>query len=180
MVWDRPYEKVQEGGFPFAKWFVGGKLNIVANALERHAGPRRAVVWEGDDGAIRTWTYAELRDQAQAVGDALRALGVKKGDAVGIYMPMVPEIVAAFFGCLSIGAVAVPVFSAFGAPALAVRLQDAEAKVLITADGVSRRGKTSPLKPEADLAVAQCPTITNVIVFRRLEIDIPMGPKDVK
>jgi acetyl-CoA synthetase len=180
VVWDRPYERVQEGGFPFAKWFIGGRLNIVANALERHAGPRRAVVWEGDDGGIRTWSYAELRDQAQAVGDALRALGVRKGDAVGIYMPMIPEIVAAFFGCLSIGAVAVPVFSAFGAPALAVRLQDAEAKVLITADGVSRRGKTSPLKPEADLAVAQCPSIRNVIVFRRLGIDVPMGPKDVE
>jgi acetyl-CoA synthetase len=180
VAWDRPYEKVQEGGFPFAKWFVGGRLNIVANVLERHAGPRQALVWEGDDGSARRWTYAELRDQAQAVGDALRALGVKKGDAVGIYMPMVPEIVAAFFGCLFIGAVAVPVFSAFGAPALAARLQDAEAKVLITADGVSRRGKRSPLKPEADLAVAQCPSIRNVIVFRRLGIDVPMGPNDVE
>src|SRR5688572_21450933 len=179
VVWDRPYDKVQEGGFPFAKWFIGGKLNIVSNALERHAGTRRAVVWEGDDGGVRTWTYAELRDQAQAVGDALRALGVKKGDAVGIYMPMVPEIVAAFFGCLSIGAVAVPVFSAFGAPALAVRLQDAEAKVLFTADGVSRRGKKSPLKPEADLAVKECPSVRKVIVLRRIGIDVPMGPNDV-
>jgi acetyl-CoA synthetase len=93
-------------------------------------------------------------------------------------MPMVPEIVAAFFGCLKIGAVAVPVFSAFGAPALAVRLQDSEAKVLFTADGVSRRGKKAPVKAEADLAVKECPSIRHVIVFKRLGIDVPMGPKD--
>ncbi|HYF01621.1 MAG TPA: AMP-binding protein [Planctomycetota bacterium] len=180
VVWDRPYEKVQEGGFPWATWFVGGKLNLVTNCLERRASQNRpALIWEGDGGERRTWTYAELRREALRVADALRALGVKPGDAVGIYMPMVPEIVAAFFGCLAVGAVAVPVFSAFGAPALAMRLRDAQAKVLFTADGVSRRGKQAPLKPEADLAVAECPSIEKVVVFRRLGIDVPMGPKDV-
>ncbi len=182
VVWDRPYTQVQDSskGFPWTRWFLGGKLNIAANCIDRHAGSRRiALVWEGDGGETRRWTYEELHTHVRLVAGALLSLGVKKGDAVGIYMPMVPEIVAAFFGCLSIGAVAVPVFSAFGAPALAVRLQDAEARVLFTADAVTRRGKTTLLKPEADLAVAQCPTIEKVIVFRRLGVEVPMGPKDV-
>jgi acetyl-CoA synthetase len=178
--WTRPYTRVQDSskGFAWTKWFVGGKTSIVANCLDPRDPKRPAIVWEGDDGAVRKWTYDELNRTVCRVADVLLAAGVRKGDAVGIYMPMVPEIVAAFFGCLKIGAVAVPVFSAFGAPALAVRLQDAGAKALFTADGVSRRGKKTPLKPEADLAVAQCPTIRNVFVFRRLGIEVPMGPRD--
>lgn len=180
VVWDRPYEKVREGGFPFAKWFVGGRLNIVTNCIDRHPGEKTAVLWEGDGNEVRAWDYDTLRREVGRLARWMTAEGIGKGDAVGIYMPMVPEIAAVFFACLKIGAVAVPVFSAFGAPALAVRLQDAEAKILFTADGVSRRGKQAPLKPEADKAVAQCPTIRKVVVFRRLGIEVPMGPKDVE
>jgi acetyl-CoA synthetase len=176
--WTRPFSKVREGGFPWARWFVDGRLNIAGNCLDPRDDARPALVGEGDDGAVRTWTYGELKRRSAQVADLLLSLGVRKGDAVGIYMPMVPEIVAAFFGCLKIGAVAVPVFSAFGAPALALRLRDAGARVLFTADGVSRRGKLAPLKPEADLAVRECPSIEKVVVFRRLGLDVPMGPKD--
>jgi acetyl-CoA synthetase len=179
VIWDRPYAKVQEGGFPFAKWFVGGKLNIVTNCIERGRGSKSAIDWHGDDGSSRAWNYHELEREVSQIAGALLREGLKPGDTVGIYMPMIPEIVAVFFACLKIGAVAVPVFSAYGAPALAVRLQDAEAKVLFTADGVSRRGKKAPLKPEADKAVAECPTVRKVVVFPRLGIDVPMGPKDV-
>jgi len=178
--WTRPYTRIQDGskGFPWTRWFVDGRLNIVGNCLDPRDRRRPALIGEADDGAVRLWSYDDLDRAVCRVANTLLSAGVKKGDAVGIYMPMVPEIVAAFFGCLKIGAVAVPVFSAYGAPALAVRLQDSEAKVLFTADGVSRRGKQTPLKPEADLAVRECPSIRKVIVLRRLGIDVPMGPKD--
>jgi len=180
VVWDRPYRQVQDSsrGFAWTRWFLDGRLNIVRNCIDRERRPGPALIWESDDGQSRTWDAADLRRTVCRVANALRELGVGKGDAVGIYMPMIPEIVAVFFGCLKIGAIAVPVFSAFGAPALAARLKDAGAKVLFTADGVSRRGKRSPLKPEADLAVAECPTVGRVVVFRRLGLDVPMGPRD--
>jgi acetyl-CoA synthetase len=179
VIWDRPYDKVQEGGFPIARWFLGGKLNIVSNSIERERGSKPALIWAGDTGETAAWDYSLLEKTIARLSVGLRQAGVGKGDMVGIYMPMIPEIVAVFFACLKIGAVAVPVFSAYGAPALAVRLQDAEAKVLFTADGVSRRGKKTPLKPEADLAVKECPSIRKVVVFPRLGIEVPMGPKDV-
>jgi acetyl-CoA synthetase len=178
--WDRPYDVLKDDsrGFAWTRWFAGGRLNIATNTVDRHRGPQPALIWEGDDGGTRVWSRDELRQEVDRVANALRGLGVGPGDAVGIYMPMVPEIAAAFFGCLKIGAIAVPVFSAFGAKALAVRLQDAQAKVLFTADGVSRRGKRSPLKPEADAAVRECPSVRHVIVLRRLGLDVPMGPGD--
>jgi acetyl-CoA synthetase len=179
VVWDRAYDQIQDDsrGFAWTRWFVGGRLNIATNVL-RHRGAAPALIWEGDDGTTRSWSRDELRAEVGRVASALRGFGIGVGDAVGIYMPMVPEIVAAFFGCLQVGAVAVPVFSAFGAPALAVRLQDAKAKLLFTADGVSRRGKRSALKPEADRAVAECPTVQNVVVLRRIGADVPMGARD--
>jgi acetyl-CoA synthetase len=181
VVWDRPYRQVQDAsrGFAWTRWFLDGRLNIVRNCIDRDRGNAPALIWESDDGRTSTWDYPTLRRTVSRVAHALRELGVGKGDFVGIYMPMIPEIVAVFFACLKIGAVAVPVFSAFGAPALAARLQDARAKVLFTTDGVSRRGKRSPLKPEADLAVAECPSVQKVVVFRRLGLDVPMGPRDV-
>jgi acetyl-CoA synthetase len=181
IVWDRPYDVLMDEsrGFPWTRWFVGGRLNIVTNSVDRRRGAKPALLWEGDDGSKRAWSRDELRAEVGRVASALRRFGVRPGDAVGIYMPMVPEIAAAFFGCLKVGAVAVPVFSAFGAQALAVRLQDAEAKVLFTADGVSRRGKTSALKPEADAAVASCPSVQHVVVLRRLGLSgVAMGPRD--
>ena len=181
VVWDRPYTSVQDAsrGFPWTRWFLDGKLNIVRNCIDRDRGPAPALIWESDDGRTTTWDAAMLRRTVCRIANALRELGVGKGDSVGIYMPMIPEIVAVFFACLKIGAIAVPVFSAFGAPALAARLQDSQVKVLFTADGVSRRGKQSPLKPEADLAVADCPSVRKVVVFRRLGIPVPMTGRDV-
>jgi len=181
VIWDRPYTTVQDSskGFPWTRWFLDGKLNIVRNCIDRDRGSKTALLWEGDDGRVASWDYPTLRRTVDRVAGGLLKLGLRPGDAVGIYMPMVPEIVAAFFACLKIGAVAVPVFSAYGAPALAARLQDSGAKVLFTADGVSRRGKQSPLKPEADLAVDRCPTVQKVVVFRRLGLPVSMGARDV-
>jgi acetyl-CoA synthetase len=184
--WYEPYRTVvdRSKGMEWASWFLGGKINIVHNCLDRHVarlGSKPALIWEGDDGAVRTLSYSELDGMIQRIANWLRVRGIKPGDAVGIYMPMVPEIVAAFFACLKVGAVVVPVFSAFASTALAVRLADAEAKVLFTADGVSRRGKMTPLKYEADAAVAQVPSITSVVVFERLGIDVPMTPgRDIR
>lgn len=181
--WYAPYRQVvdRSTGIEWASWFLGGRMNIVHNCIDRHVGDKHALIWEGDDGAVRKVTYRELDGMIGRLATWMRKEGIKPGDAVGIYMPMVPEIVAAFFACLKVGAVVVPVFSAFAAPALAVRLADAEAKILFTADGVSRRGKKSPLKPEADAAVSQVPSIRKVVVFERLGIDVPMTPgRDVR
>ncbi|MBI5117386.1 acetate--CoA ligase [Candidatus Poribacteria bacterium] len=176
--WYEPYTKVLDAsaGFPWAKWFIGGKMNIVHNCLDRHAlGWRRnklAVIWEADDGSVRTVSYWQLYNEVNRLANALKSLGIKKGDAVGIYMPMVPEIVTVLMGCLKIGAVAIPVFSGFGATALATRLGDAEAKVLFTADGSARRGKLVQIKREADKAVAMTPSIKSVVVLKRMGVDI--------
>jgi len=176
--WYEPYEKVMDDseGFPWTKWFIGGKINIVHNAIDRHIrdgkSNKLALIWEGDDGAVRTLTYGELNALVCKVASALTEIGVKKGDTVGIYMPMVPEIVAAFFGIMKIGAIAIPVFSGFGAAALATRLEDAQAKVLFTADGSLRRGKKVELKRDADEAVKSVPSIKHVIVLKRLSIPV--------
>ncbi|MEK7468356.1 MAG: AMP-binding protein [Planctomycetota bacterium] len=176
--WQATYRKVLDDskGFPWAKWFVGGQLNIVDNCIDRHLSKRAgntALVGVMDDGHVRKWTYQELNDEVCRCAAALKELGIGKGDAVGIYMPMVPEVVAAFFACLKIGAVAVPIFSAFGAKALAVRLQDAEVRVLITADYGVRRGKAVAIKKEADEAAKECPLLAHMIVLRRLGADCP-------
>jgi len=175
--WYQPYTKVLDdsGGLPWAKWFIDGKMNIVHNCLDRHAKGRRrdhpAVIWEGDDGAIRTVSYGQLFDEVNKLANALKSLGIQKGDTVGIYMPMVPEIVTVLMGCLKVGAVAIPVFSGFGATALATRLSDAEAKVLFTADGSSRRGKLVEIKKEADKALDMAPTVKNVVVLNRMGLE---------
>ncbi|MDJ0975585.1 MAG: AMP-binding protein [Planctomycetota bacterium] len=173
LSWFEPYTQTYDDarGLPWTRWFVGGKTNIVLNCLERHVtaghGDREALVGEADDGTVTRYTYAELRDAVGRAAGLLRELGITPGDRVGIYMPMVPEVVIALFACFQVGAVAVPVFSAFGSDGLAVRLEDAEAKVLFTADGGYRRGKTSPIKPAADEALASVPSVENVIVLRR-------------
>jgi acetyl-CoA synthetase len=173
--WYEPYTKVVEGGLPWAKWFLGGKLNLIHNALDRHVPVRKnkpAVIWESDDGKSKSLTYGELSEQVTKAASALRSLGVGKGDRVGLYMPMIPEMVVAFLATLKIGAVIVPVFSGFGAAALAARLRDAEAKVLFTADGSLRRGKEIEIKKSADEALRECPSVKNVVVVRRLGLDV--------
>jgi acetyl-CoA synthetase len=178
--WFAPYRKVLDlsEGLAGAKWFVGGRINVVHNALDRHAsGPsagRLALVAESEDGSIRRLTYAQLRDEVGRAAGLLRDLGVRIGDRVGIYMPMAADVVVAFFACLQVGAVAVPVFSAFGPEALAIRLRDAEAVALFTADGGRRRGQVVPIKPSADQALAGAPTVKHVIVKRH----VGMAPKD--
>ncbi len=227
--WQRPYGKLLEGGFPFAKWFVGGQLNIAANCLDWHVSgtadrslenpdlhvsadlsrvgskgealghavpgrePKRssnrqpvgpdhmAIIWEGDSGEQRKLTYGELNAMSSKVANCLTKLGVGVGDAVSIYMPMVPETVAVLFGCLKIGAVAVPVFSGYGAQPLAARLMDSQAKVLFTADGGMRRGKVIHIKDDADAAADAAPSVKHVVVLNHVGIETKWVPgRDLK
>ncbi|MCS7206695.1 MAG: acetate--CoA ligase [Dehalococcoidia bacterium] len=180
--WFRPWDKVLEWNLPYAKWFVGGKLNASYNCVDRHLTTLRknkaAIIWEGEPGEERVLTYQDLHREVCRFANALKSLGVKKGDRVTIYLPMVPELPIAMLACARIGAPHSVVFGGFSADALRDRIQDAQAKVLITADGGYRRGGVVPLKRNADEAVAQCPTIEKVIVLRRIGgiADILMHP----
>jgi acetyl-CoA synthetase len=171
LQWMTPWTKVLEWTPPHAKWFVGGKLNVAANCLDRHLGtPRRtkaAIIWEGEPGDRRTLTYWDLAREVGRAANALKALGVKKGDRVAIYLPMVPEAAVAMLACARIGAVHSVVFGGFSAESLRDRINDAQCKVLITADGGYRRGQIIPLKRTADEALTGCPSIQHVMVVRR-------------
>jgi acetyl-CoA synthetase len=175
----RPYRQVLDTseGVQWAKWFVGGSINLAHNCVDRWAErvpDKLAVAWEGEDGPARRVTYRELREMADRAAGALRELGVGPGDTVGIFMPMAPETVAATLACAKLGAVYLPIFSGYAADAVATRLQDAEAKVLITADGTTRRGKLVPMKETADEAVSASPTVRHVLVWPRLgRSDLP-------
>ncbi|PIE32507.1 MAG: acetate--CoA ligase [Ilumatobacter coccineus] len=169
--WDRPWDTVLDWQLPNAKWFVGGQLNVAHNCLDRHVaagnGDRVAIHWEGEPGDTRTITYAELTDEVARFANVLVGLGVTKGDRVNIYLPMIPEAVVAMLACARIGAPHSVVFGGFAAHSLADRINDAEAKILITADGGYRRGEVFPLKPTADDALASTSTIEHVVVVRR-------------
>ena len=169
--WSKEWESICEWELPYAKWFVGGELNVAYNCLDRHViagrGARVAFHWEGEPGDTRTITYSDLLDEVQRFANALKTLGVTKGDRVNIYMPMIPEAVVAMLACARIGAPHSVVFGGFSAQSLTDRINDAEAKVLITADGGHRRGEVFPLKPAADEAVADAPSIEHVVVVRR-------------
>ncbi|MGH7475472.1 MAG: acetate--CoA ligase [Longimicrobiales bacterium] len=171
LEWFEPWSEVLRWKPPHAQWFVGGKLNAAHNCLDRHvAGARRtkpALVWEGEPGDRRELTYEELHREVSRLANALKSLGVRKGDRVAIYLPMVPEAAAAMLACARIGAAHSVVFGGFSADSLRDRINDAEARVLITADGGFRRGRPVPLKEAADRAVAECPTIEHVVVVRR-------------
>ncbi|MDO8519859.1 MAG: AMP-binding protein, partial [Deltaproteobacteria bacterium] len=175
--WDKPYTKILEGNLPFANWFIGGKINIVTNCLDRHQKTdvknKTAFIWEGDCGAVKKVSYAELFDQVNRLASGMKKLGIGKGDAVGIYMPMIPEMMTAFFATLKLGAVVVPIFSGFGPEPASVRLDDAKAKLLFTADGGLRRGKKIAIKQQADEAVNGAPSVKHVVVAKRLFEDIP-------
>jgi acetyl-CoA synthetase len=179
LVWAEPYRRVLDAsrGVPWPTWFPGGRLNLAANCVDRHLdGPRRqqpAVIWEADGGETRALTYAELADEVRRLAGALRALGVGEGDRVGIFLPMSPEAVIATLAVVRIGAIYTPCFSGFGAQAVVSRLQDCEARLLITADGFHRRGQVVRLKETADEAVAACPSVERVLVYRRLGRDVP-------
>ncbi|MBI4670292.1 MAG: AMP-binding protein [Chloroflexi bacterium] len=175
-----PYTQVVDlsGGIQFPQWCVGGKMNVVHNCLDKYIGTPRenqiAVKWEGEEGATRTLTYAQLDREVGRIANGLRALGLKKGDAIGVFMPMTPEIVVAVLAIAKIGAVFLPLFSGYGAGAAAVRLNDAGAKALFTADGTFRRGQVVPMKQTADEAVRQTSSVKHVIVLPRAKNRIEM------
>jgi acetyl-CoA synthetase len=180
VTWQKDFDTILEWDLPFAKWFVGGKLNISENCLDRHVaagrGDKVAFHWEGEPGDTRTITYAELLDEVQRFANVLKDLGVQKGDRINIYMPMIPELPVAMLACARIGAPHSVVFGGFSSDALADRINDAEAKVLITADGGYRRGAPAGLKQHADVAVANTPSIEHVVVVRRTGQDVQMEP----
>ena len=169
--WDTTWDTICEWKLPYSKWFVGGKLNVSYNCLDRHViagkGDKVAFHFEGEQGDTRTITYSQMLDEVQKFANVLKGLGVNKGDRVNIYLPMIPEAAVAMLACARIGAVHSVVFGGFSSQALSDRINDAEAKVLITADGGYRRGEVFPLKPQADEAVASTPSITAVVVVKR-------------
>ncbi|HZO58338.1 MAG TPA: AMP-binding protein [Solirubrobacterales bacterium] len=175
-----PYERVLDssGGIAWSKWFVGGRVNLTHNCVDRHAlgdrGERPAIVSESEDGDVRTFTYAELKREVDAIAAGLRALGIEKGDPVAVFMPMVAEAVIAAYAIAKLGALYMPIFSGFAPSAVAARLQDARAKAIFTADGGLRRGSQALMKPAADEAVAEAPSVEHVIVYERLRADVPM------
>ena len=175
LEWCSPWTKVLEWTPPHAKWFVGGTLNVSVNCVDRHArGPRRnkaAIVWEGEPGDRRTLTYFDLYRQVSQFANVLKSLGVKRGDRVAIYLPLIPELAIAMLACARIGAVHSVVFGGFSAESLRDRINDAQAALLITADGGWRRGQVVPLKQMADEALTGTPSIRNVVVVQRLEGD---------
>lgn len=176
--WDTPWKKVLEWNPPFSKWFIGGKINVSYNCLDRHLATWRknkaAIIWEGEPGDSRTLTYDQLHTEACKFANALKDRGIKKGDRICIYMPMVPELPVAMLACARIGATHSVVFGGFSAMALIDRINDAQAKMVITADGGFRRGTTVDLKKAVDEALPKCPTVQNVIVYQRTRQAIPM------
>ncbi len=170
--WFKPWDKVLEWNAPWAKWFVGGKLNVTYNCVDRHAHSARrnkaAIIWEGEPGDSRVLTFGMLEREVNRFANALKSLGVVKGDRIAIYMGMVPELAIAMLACAKIGAAHSVVFGGFSAEALRERINDAKAKVLITADGAWRRGAVVPLKASVDDALTGTPTIEKVVVFERV------------
>ena len=178
LEWFKPWKSALQWKTPHAKWFVGGMLNASVNCLDRHLTTWRrtkaALIWEGEPGEIRTVTYQQLHSDVCRFSTVLLNLGVKKGDVVGIYMGMIPEAVVAMLACARIGATHNVVFGGFSSDAVAERMNDSGAVVLVTQDVAYRRGTTVDLKSAADKAVSQCPTIKNVVVFRRGTADTSM------
>ncbi len=176
--WFKPFDQVLEWKFPFAKWFLGGKINAAYNCLDRHLkGPRRnkaALIWEGEPGDSRVLTYQMLADEVGRAANALKSLGVKEGDRVAVYMPLVPEAAITMLACARIGAIHSVVFGGFSSEALADRINDAEAKVCITADGGWRRGQVVDLKHNVDEALKRCSSIQKVIVLKRVGNHVDM------
>lgn len=190
--WTKPYTKVMDnsGGFPWTKWFVDGQLNIVDNVLDWHqtegqtlgarksvGAKHKALIWESERGDCKQYTYGELNELVSKIAGLMTKLGVKAGDSVGIYMPMVPEVVATLLACYKIGAVAVPVFSGYGARALADRLIDCDAKVLFTADGGTRRGKLIEIKKDADEVRKEVSHLEHIVVLKHMNNDVEWNEK---
>ena len=178
LTWERKWERVLDWNPPFAKWFVGGRLNLSVNCLDRHLATWRrnkaALVWEGEPGEVRTLTYQQLHHDVCRFANVLKQLGIKTGDRVGIYMPMIPEAAVAMLACARIGATHSVVFGGFSAEALRDRMNDAQAKLIVTADGAYRRGAIVALKAAVDKAVADAPSVEQVVVVRRTGSEVAM------
>jgi acetyl-CoA synthetase len=177
LSWDTKWSDALDwSGAPVAKWFVGGKLNVAYNCVDRHVedghGDQVAYHWEGEPGDTRSITYAELKDLVCQAANALTALGVHAGDRVAIYLPMIPETVVAMLACARLGALHTVVFGGFSSTALSDRIIDCDARVVITADGGYRRGAPSALKPAVDEALQKCPDVRSVLVVKRTEQDV--------
>lgn len=176
--WFKHWTKLKTWKAPDAKWFIGGKTNISYNCIDRHLTTWRrnkaAIIWEGEPGETRILTYQTLHRDVCKFANVLKKLGVNKGDRVAVYMGMVPELAVAVLACARIGAVHTVVFGGFSAEALKDRINDAEAKLVITQDGAVRRGSIVPLKPAVDKALESCPTVENTIVYKRLS-DYPLA-----
>ena len=178
LSWYDDFDTVLSWDLPFARWFDGGTLNVSYNCLDRHVeagrGDKVAYHWEGEPGDTRTITYAELLDEVARFANVLKDLGVARGDRVAVYMPMVPELAVTMLACTRIGAAHSVIFGGFSPDSIIDRVNDAEAKVIVTADGGFRRGAASPLKPNVDAAVGSCPTVEHVVVVQRTEGDVDM------
>ncbi len=178
--WFKKWKKVLEWKLPFAKWFVDGKINLSYNCLDRHLDTWRknkaAIIWEGEPGDSRTLTYQQLHREVCKFANVLKALGVKSGDRVVLYMPLIPELAIAMLSCARIGATHSVIFGGFSSQALVDRITDAQARVIVTADGGFRRGNVVPLKQNVDEAVRKLPFVESVVVFKRTGSEISMEP----
>ncbi len=182
LVWHRQWDSVLEWRPPFARWFSGGLLNASVNCLDRHvmtdAKNKAAIIWESEAGESRTLTYYQLYRYVNRFANALKDLGVQKGDRVTIYMPMVPELPVAMLACARIGATHSVVFSGFSSQALVDRVNDAQSKVIVTADGSMRKGKLIDLKKTVDESLPHTPSVRHVVVYKRAGNPVSMGPRD--
>src|SRR5690348_8309300 len=177
--WDQKWDQVLDwSNPPFAKWFVGGKLNVAYNCVDRHVeagnGDRVAYHWRGEEGEELDITYADLHRDVQKFANGLKSLGIEKGDVVGIYLPMIPEVVVSMLACARIGAIHNVVFGGFSAESVKERMEFSKAKALITVDGARRKGKTAPVKEQVDECMADLKTLETIIVVRRSDNDAPM------
>ena len=180
LFWFKKWNKVLEWKQPFAKWFVGGKINVSYNCLDRHLTTWRknkaAIIWEGESGESRTLTYQQLFTEVCKFANVLKKLGIEKGDRVAIYMPLVPELAISMLACARIGATHSIIFGGFSSQALIDRITDAQAKLVITADGGFRRGSVVPLKKNVDAALTHTPTVQGVVVLKRSGVEVHMEP----
>ncbi|HEX2639161.1 MAG TPA: AMP-binding protein, partial [Pyrinomonadaceae bacterium] len=178
--WFKKWDKVLEWEEPFAKWFVGGKLNVSYNCLDRHLDTWRrnkaAIIWEGEPGEIKTITYLQLHQEVTRFANVLKSLGVETGDRVALYMPLIPALAVAMLACARIGATHTVIFGGFSADAIRDRVNDCGCKLIITADGGYRRGSEIKLKEVVDEAAKDCPSVTDIVVFQRTGSKISMRP----
>ena len=181
LSWFKPWIKTLEWNPPFAKWFIGGEINASYNTLDVHQdniGKKPAILWEGENGASRTITYADLYADVCKFANVLKSLGIKKGDRVTIYLPMVPELPIAMLACARIGAIHTVVFSGFSATSLRDRIDDSKSKIVVTADVGYRRGSSMVLKGIIDESISGLNFVEHVVVLKRAKEELQLGPKD--